>query len=106
MRKSDQLSIGQTQRVALARAFTLSPEVLLLDEPTSALDEESAANILGTLLRRNRDTGITLIIVTHAREILTRLDCPVLLLHDGHATLLPDAPAALDSLRRLKTEMG
>lgn len=95
MRRADQLSGGQEQRIAIARALTLDPEVLLLDEPTSALDEESARIALDALLRRNAETGLGLVVVTHASDILRRLDCPVLLVADGAARWFPDADAAL-----------
>ncbi len=97
-RPHDQLSIGQTQRVALARALALNPDVLLLDEPTSALDEESARLIITTLLRRNRERGQTQVMVTHTREWLAEMACPVLLLHDGAAQLFPDARGALAAM--------
>jgi len=87
-RRGDQLSGGQAQRVAVARALTLDPEVLALDEPTSALDAESARLLLGALLRRNA-AGLTLVVVTHDRELLLKLDCPVLAVEDGRARLLP-----------------
>ena len=89
-RRGDQLSGGQGQRVAVARALTLDPEVLALDEPTSALDAESARLLLAALLRRNA-AGLTLIVVTHDRGMLEKLDCPVLAVGDGRARYLPEA---------------
>jgi putative ABC transport system ATP-binding protein len=88
-RRGDQLSGGQGQRVAVARALTLDPEVLALDEPTSALDAESARLLLQALLRRNA-AGLTLMVVTHDRDMLNKLDCPVLAVQDGQAKYLPD----------------
>lgn len=104
-RQHDHLSIGQTQRVALARALALEPDVLLLDEPTSALDEESARLIIAALLRRNRERGLTLALVTHTREWLAQLDCPVLLLHASAARLFPDAESALAAIRAAQVAM-
>lgn len=91
-----QLSGGQQQRVALARALTLSPEVLLLDEPTSALDEQSAEIVTSALLNRQNIFGLTILLVTHGREIMQQFsDSPTLLLHEQKAHLLPDLDSAL-----------
>lgn len=105
-RRARQLSGGQQQRVALARALALSPEVLLLDEPTSALDEESTAALLAALLRRNAENGLTLVMVTHTREVLLRLACPTLLLSGGTAELYPDAENALAVVTQRRLEVA
>ena len=59
------LSGGEKQRVALARALAVSPEVLLLDEPLSALDPNFREEIRELLKALHRDTGITVLMVTH-----------------------------------------
>ena len=59
------LSGGEKQRVALARALAVSPEVLLLDEPLSALDPNFRGEIRDLLKGLHRDTGITVLMVTH-----------------------------------------
>jgi ABC-type polar amino acid transport system ATPase subunit len=76
------LSGGEQQRVAIARALAMKPEVLLLDEPTSALDAERANSLLA-LLKRMRDTGLTLVTVTHDDRVSHALGEHVWTLNEG-----------------------
>jgi polar amino acid transport system ATP-binding protein len=72
-----QLSGGQQQRVAIARALAMRPRVLLLDEITSALDPELVGEVLQVVRRLARESGITMLIVTHemgfARDVADRV---------------------------------
>jgi putative ABC transport system ATP-binding protein len=68
------LSVGQQQRVAAARALLSSPELVIADEPTSALDEDQRENFLDLLFTHCRDSGSTLVFVSHDRRMMPLFD--------------------------------
>ena len=77
-----QLSGGQQQRVAIARALALQPQVLCFDEPTSALDPELTGEVL-RVIRDLKDTGCTMIVVTHEMEFARSVADTVIYMADG-----------------------
>lgn len=65
----NQMSGGQQQRVAIARALIGNPSLVLADEPTGALDSKTSIEIISVIQRLNQEKGITVIMVTHEREV-------------------------------------
>jgi putative ABC transport system ATP-binding protein len=88
-----QLSGGEQQRVAIARAFACRPPVLLADEPTGNLDSKTGALILDLLTALHRDSGTTLVLVTHD-EAIARAAQRILHLKDG--AVVADTAARAD----------
>ena len=69
-----QLSGGEQQRVSLARAFSNRPQILFADEPTGNLDADTGATVEGLLFELNRESGTTLVLVTHDLELAQKTD--------------------------------
>lgn len=79
----DELSAGEQQRVAIARAIINNPTVLIADEPTGNLDPDTAAEIMD-LLNQINITGTTIVMVTHAKDIVDRMQKRVVAIENGH----------------------
>jgi len=78
----NQLSGGQQQRVAIARALVNDPAIVLADEPTGNLDSQTALEIMTTIRSLNRERGVTIVLVTHEREMAELAD-RIITLRDG-----------------------
>ena len=87
--RPSQLSGGEQQRVAIARALANAPDLILADEPTGNLDTDTGGTVLQALLDVRRETGTTLIIVTHDTEVAGLADRRVTM-RDG--TVVADGP--------------
>jgi molybdate transport system ATP-binding protein len=116
-RPIDQLSGGERQRVSLGRALLTSPQLLLLDEPLSALDTQTKREIMPFLSRLSGETGVPIIMVTHAPDEVERLADRVVFMHDGsiersetlrEALTRPDSPLFADegAVSVLEGELG
>lgn len=69
-----ELSGGEQQRVSIARALAKNPKVLYLDEPTGALDEETGRLVLDYISKLQKESGFTVIMVTHNQNIAEMAD--------------------------------
>lgn len=76
------LSGGQKQRIAIAGIIALEPECIVLDEPTAMLDPKGRQEIINTILRLNKEKGITVVLITHYMEEAEKAD-RVLVMNDG-----------------------
>lgn len=90
--RPDQLSGGQQQRVAIARALATRPSLILADEPTANLDTPNGKQVMETMTRLNRETGVTFVFATHdprviqyARRVITLRDGVIIENHSGEA---------------------
>jgi len=83
--KLEQLSGGEQQRVAIAIALANNPSLLLADEPTGAVDTRTASHILDVFREINEALGVTIIIVTHDRQIASKVD-RVVAIRDGRTS--------------------
>ncbi|MDR3344917.1 MAG: energy-coupling factor transporter ATPase [Oscillospiraceae bacterium] len=82
------LSGGEKRRAALAGVMAMEPQVLVLDEPAAGLDPKGKLNLRKTLLRYRKETGCTVVLVSHAMEEIAALCDRVLVLDHGEAVML------------------
>lgn len=85
----NELSGGEQQRLAVARALVNHPDIIIADEPTGNLDPYNTYEVI-SLLRKINDTGKTVILATHDREIINKLGKRVITLEKGR--VLRDEP--------------
>jgi cell division transport system ATP-binding protein len=81
-----QMSGGEKQRVAIARALAHRPVLLLADEPTGNLDEVNASEVIDLLLKINQ-LGTTVVLATHAADLVNKIKRRVITIENGRITL-------------------
>ncbi len=86
-----QLSGGEQQRVAIARAIAARPPLIFADEPTGNLDGSTGGSIVDVLFGRRAETGATLIIITHDKDLAAKCDRVVTL---GDGRIVSDTAAS------------
>lgn len=80
-----ELSGGECQRVAIARALSTSPTILFADEPSGNLDEETGAKVMDLLFKLVRETGTTMVLVTHDSDLAKKCSR---IIHLEHGSLV------------------
>ncbi len=100
-----ELSGGQKRRVAIAGVMAMEPEVLILDEPTAGLDPKGRDVILGQLREYHRNTGCTVLLVSHSMEDVARFATKILVMNDSKLFCY-DTPEAVFRRSEEIGEMG
>ena len=98
------LSGGQKQRVAIAGVLAMRPNCIVLDEPTAMLDPSGRRDVLETVERLNRESGITVILITHFMEEAARAK-RVIVMEDGEA-IMDDTPRNIFKNAATMQELG
>lgn len=83
-----ELSGGQKRRVAIAGVLAMKPEVLILDEPTAGLDPKGRDEILGQLEKIHKESGITIILVSHCMEDVANYAQKIIAMHKGQIKII------------------
>lgn len=92
LRKPASLSGGQQQRVAIARALAYDPPILLMDEPLSALDKKLREEMQNELKRIHKQTGVTILYVTHDQDEALRLSDRIAVFNQGRIDQVGTGP--------------
>jgi len=100
-----ELSGGQKRRVAIAGVIAMMPQVLILDEPTAGLDPEGRESILQNILAYRRETGCTIVLISHSMDDVARLADRLVVFDGGHIAM-DGAPAEIFQRATELKDMG
>ncbi len=99
------LSGGQKRRVAIAGVLAMKPEVLILDEPTAGLDPKGRDEILDQIAMLRKETGITVVLVSHSMEDVAKYVDRIIVMNQG-SVMYDDEPRAVFRHYRELEEVG
>ena len=99
------LSGGQKRRVAIAGVLAMKPKVLILDEPTAGLDPQGREEILGLIKKLQKETGITIILVSHSMEDVAEYVERIIVMNKGKV-MYDDAPKEVFKHHKELEEVG
>ena len=99
------LSGGQKRRVAIAGVLAMQPEILVLDEPTAGLDPKGRDEILGQIKKMQKETGITVLLVSHSMEDVAEYVDRILVMNKGQL-IFDDVPKEVFKHHEELEEMG
>ena len=85
-----ELSGGQKRKVAIAGVLAMEPDILVLDEPTAGLDPKGRDEILGQISHLQKETGISVVLVSHSMEDIGRTADRLLVMSGGHDVMLDE----------------
>ncbi len=100
-----ELSGGQKRRVAIAGILAMNPRVLVLDEPTAGVDPRGRDEILGAIDHMHKETGITVILVSHSMEDVAKYADRIVVMNNGHVALTGTPKEVFSRVSELE-EMG
>jgi len=95
------LSGGQKQRIAIAGVLAMQPEIMIMDEPTAMLDPMGRREVINTVMRLNREQGITVVLITHFMEEAALAD-RLIIMHEGRINLEGTPRDVLIQIEKLK----
>ena len=95
------LSGGQKQRIAIAGVLAMQPEIMIMDEPTAMLDPMGRREVMNTVMRLNREQGITVVLITHFMEEAALAD-RLIIMHEGGINLEGTPRDVLIQIEKLK----
>jgi oligopeptide/dipeptide ABC transporter ATP-binding protein len=99
-----ELSGGQAQRISIARALVLGPKVLVCDEAVAALDGTVRKQVLEVLAREQRETGLSIVFISHDLAVVRTISHRVLVMYMGHLVESAESAALFKSPRHPYTK--